>query len=259
MSDEHKNEFDLTGRIILVTGGSRGMGREMVRAFARHGADVIIVSRKLEGCEEAAEEVRKQYGRKAWAYACHVGDWSQIDALVERIYSEVGRVDVLVNNAGMSPLYESLEAITEDLYDKVMGVNLKGPFRLSTLIGARMVRGDGGAMIHVSSCGAVTPSANELPYSNAKAGLHNLSTGLARSLGPKVRSNVIMPGPFLTDISKAWDMKAMQEHADKEIPLRRMAEPDEIVGAALLLASNASSYISGAVIKVDGGLLYAAS
>lgn len=254
-----QDEFDMSGKICLVTGGGRGMGREIVRAFARRGADVIIVSRKLENCEEAAEEIRKQYGRKAWAYACHVGKWSEIEALVEKVYTEVGRIDVLVNNAGMSPLYESLETLSEDMYDKVMAVNLKGPFRLSTLVGARMQRGDGGAMIHISSCGAVTPSAYELPYSNAKAGLHNLSTGLARSFGPTVRSNVIMPGPFLTDISKAWDMEAMLAHAEKEIPLKRLAEAEEIVGAALLLASNASSYISGAVIKVDGGMLYSAS
>ena len=254
-----RDEFDLTGKICLITGGSRGMGREMAHAFARHGADIIIVSRKLDNCEEVAKEICEQHGRKAWAYACHVGSWTQIGELVERVYSEIGRVDVLVNNAGMSPLYESLESITEEMYDKVMGVNLKGPFRLATLIGSRMARGDGGSIINVSSCGAVIPSAHELPYSNAKAGLHNLSTGLARGLGPKVRSNVIMPGPFLTDISKAWDMQAMLAHAEKEIPLRRLAEPNEIVGAALLLASNASSYISGAVIKVDGGLLYSAS
>jgi NAD(P)-dependent dehydrogenase (short-subunit alcohol dehydrogenase family) len=253
------DEFDLTGKICLVTGGSRGMGREIVRAFARRGADVIIVSRKFDNCETVAQEIRTEYGRKAWAYGCHMGKWPDIEALVERVYDEVGRIDVLVNNAGVAPLFDSLETISEDLYDKVIAVNLKGPFRLATLVAARMQRGDGGAQIHISSCGAVMPSAPELPYSNAKAGLHNLSTGIARSFGPTVRSNVIMPGPFLTDISKAWDMQAMQAHAEKEIPMKRMAQPDEIVGAALLLASNASSYINGAVIKVDGGLLYSAS
>lgn len=256
---KNRDEFDLTGKIALVTGGSRGMGREMVRAFARHGADVIIVSRKLDNCEELAQEIRSQYGRQAWAFACHVGNWSQIGALVERVYGEIGRIDILVNNAGMSPLYESLESITEEMYDKVMGVNLKGPFRLATLVGARMQRGEGGVMIHVSSCGAVMPSDHELPYANAKAGLHNLSTGLARSLGPKVRSNVIMPGPFLTEISKAWDVPAMEAYAKENIPLQRLARADEVVGAALLLAGDASSYISGAVLKVDGGMLYAAS
>lgn len=250
------NEFDLSGKICLVTGGSRGMGREMVRAFARHGADVIIVSRKLDNCEALAQEIREGMGRKAWAYSCHVGNWQQIGELVERVYTEVGRVDVLVNNAGMSPLYESLESITEEMWDKVMGVNLKGPFRLSTLIGSRMRDGDGGSIIHVSSCGAVMPSVHELPYSNAKAGLHNLSVGLSRGLGPKVRSNVIMPGSFLTDISKAWDIAAMDEFAKQNFPLQRMAQPEEIVGAALLLASNAGSYMTGAVLKVDGGATY---
>jgi NAD(P)-dependent dehydrogenase (short-subunit alcohol dehydrogenase family) len=256
MTVNNHDEFDLSGRIALVTGGSRGMGKEIVQAFARRGADVIIVSRKLDSCETLAAQVRAETGRRVWAMACHVGDWQQCDALVQRVYAECGRVDVLVNNAGMSPLYPSLEEISEELYDKVAGVNLKGPFRLATLIGSRMARGDGGALIHVSSIAAVMPSVNELPYAMAKAGLHNMSVALSQAFGPKVRSNVIMPGAFMTDITKAWDIPAFEKFARENIPLQRGARPEEIVGAALFLASSASSYVTGAVIKIDGGNCY---
>ena len=129
--------FALTDKVALVTGGSRGLGREMVLAFARAGADVVIASRKKEGCESVARDV-EALGRRALAVACHVGEWAQCDALVETAYAHFGRVDVLVNNAGMSPLYPSLVEVTEALWDKVLAVNLKGAFRLSALVGARM-------------------------------------------------------------------------------------------------------------------------
>ncbi len=246
--------FDLTDRVAVVTGGSRGLGREMVLAFARHGAKVVIASRKLDGCQALAKQVETETGREALAFACHVGDWAQCDALVEAAYERFGKVDVLVNNAGMSPLYPSLAEHSEALYDKVLAVNLKGPFRLSSLIGTRMAAGDGGSIINVSSVAAVSPSPIEVPYAAAKAGLNNLTVALARAFGPKVRVNCIMPGPFLTDISKAWDLEAFQRQAQHNIPLKRGGEPHEVVGAALYLASDASSYTTGAVIKVDGGV-----
>ena len=122
--------FDLSGQVALVTGGSRGLGRAMVLAFAQAGADVVIASRKLSSCEATADEVRATTGRRALPVACHVGHWGQVEALADRAYGEFGRVDVLVNNAGMSPLYDRIENVTEDLWDKVLDVNLKGPFRL---------------------------------------------------------------------------------------------------------------------------------
>ncbi len=250
--------FDLTGKVALVTGGSRGLGREMVLAFAQQGADVVVSSRKQEACEALAREVEETTGRKALAVACHVARWEDCNALLERAYGELGRIDVLVNNAGMSPLYPSLEEITEELWDKVLGVNLKGPFRLSSVVGARMAEGEGGSIINVSSVAAVQPSPIEVPYGAAKAGLHALTKGMARSFAPKVRVNCIMPGPFLTDISKAWDMEAFERSARLSIPLGRGGQPHEIVGAALYLASEASSYTTGAVIKIDGGVAYAA-
>ena len=242
--------------MAVVTGGSRGLGREMVRAFARQGADVVIASRKLDACEALAREVRKETGREALAVECHTGRWADCDALVDRCYERFGRVDVLVNNAGMSPLYASLPEVSEELFDKVIAVNLRGPFRLSSLIATRMAEGEGGSIINVSSIAAVQPSPVEIPYATAKAGLNTLTVGLARAFAPKVRVNCIMPGPFLTDISKAWSPE-MIRGLERAVPLGRGGNAREIVGAALYLASEASSYTTGAVLKIDGGAAYA--
>ena len=244
--------FDLTDRVAVVTGGSRGLGREMVLAFAAQGADVVIASRKLENCELVAAEVEAR-GRRGLAVPYHAAIWEDSDRLAETVMAEFGRCDVLVNNAGMSPLYPSVDAITEDLYDKVMGVNLKGPFRLSALLGTAMAEGDGGSIIFVSSIASHRPSPSELVYGAAKAGVNNLAYGLARTFGPKVRVNCLVPGPFLTDISKAWDLEAFEEHARRAFSLGRGGRPEEIVGAALYLASDASSYTTGATLHIDGG------
>jgi NAD(P)-dependent dehydrogenase (short-subunit alcohol dehydrogenase family) len=246
--------FDLTGRVAVVTGGSRGLGREMVRAFAAAGADVVIASRKLESCEALAGEVHADTGRRALPVACHVGRWDDVDALVDTVYGEFGRVDVLVNNAGMAPLYSSLGAVSEELFDKVVGVNLKGPFRLSALVGERMVEGDGGAIVNISSLAAVRPGAGDLPYAAAKAGLNTLTAGFAAAFGPKVRVNGVMVGPFLTDISKAWDVEGFTAFAAERYPLGKLGQPEQIVGTVLYLATEASSFTTGTVLTVDGGV-----
>lgn len=248
--------WDLQGKVAVVTGGSRGLGLEICRAFSAHGASVVVASRKQEACEAVAAELTAATGHHALGVGCHVGRWGDCDRLVDVAYERFGRVDVLVNNAGMSPLYPSLPEVTEDLFDKVIAVNLKGAFRLSTLIGARMAAGEGGSIINVSSIAAVAPSASELPYATAKAGLNALTVGLSHSLGPQVRVNAIMPGPFLTDISHAWDLEAFAARARTTIPLGRGGLPDEVVGAALYLAGPASSYTTGAIIKIDGGSAY---
>ncbi len=245
--------FDLSGRIALVTGGGRGLGREITEAFAHHGADVVIASRKLEALEVAAAEIAEATGRTITPIRCHVGHWDQVTALVDDVFDRFGRVDVLVNNAGMSPLYERLSDISEALWDKVIDVNLKGPFRLAALVGERMKQAGHGSIINLSSTASVVPSPAEVPYGAAKAGINNLGVGLAKTLGPEVRVNTLMPGPFRTDISDAWDW-AVVDQAMQRAPLRRVGEPNEIVGAALLLASDAGSYITGSVIKVDGGM-----
>ncbi len=252
-----QEEFDLSGKVAVVTGGSRGLGRAMVLGFARHGADVVIASRKLQSCEALAKEVERDTGRRALAVACHVGRWADCDALFEKTYEVFGRADVLVNNAGMSPLYPSLPECSEELFDKVLAVNLRGPFRLSSLFGARMAEGEGGSIINVSSVAAVQPSPIEIPYGAAKAGLNTLTLGTARAFAPGVRVNCIMPGPFLTDISKAWDLEAFEQNAKRNIPLQRGGEPDEVVAAALYFASDASRYTTGAILKIDGGAVYA--
>jgi NAD(P)-dependent dehydrogenase (short-subunit alcohol dehydrogenase family) len=253
MSDEL---FDLTGKVAVVTGGSRGLGREIALAFAARGADVVIASRKLDACSELAARIRSEFGRRALPVGFHAGRWDDADGLVAAVYEEFGRCDVLVNNAGSSPLYPSLAEISEELFDKVVSVNFRGPFRLCALFGERMAAGDGGSIINISSIAAVAPGPHELIYAGAKAALNAITIGIARAYAPSVRANVIMPGPFLTDISKAWDMDAFDEHVAPTIPLRRAGDPHEIVGAALYLASDASSYTNGAVIKVDGGAAF---
>jgi NAD(P)-dependent dehydrogenase (short-subunit alcohol dehydrogenase family) len=247
-------DIDLSGKVALVTGGSRGLGREMVLAFARHGADVVIASRRIETCEEVADEVQRETGRRALPVACHVGRWDDLERLTDAAYDEFGHVDVLVNNAGMAPVYPSLVEASEDLFDKVVAVNLKGPFRLSALVGARMVAGDGGSMINISSIAAQRPQVHDIPYAAAKAGLNTMTLGLATALGPKVRVNCVMVGPFLTDISKAWDVENFKAFAERRYPLGRLGEPHEIVGTALYLASDLSSFTTGTVLTVDGGV-----
>ena len=249
------SHFELSGKVVVVTGGSRGLGLAMCYAFARAGADLVIASRKLEVCEEAARAIRAETGRDCLSVACHVADWEACDALVDAAYDHFGHVDVLVNNAGMSPLYETPASVTRELFDKVIGVNLAGPYRLSATMGERMAAGKGGSIINVSSIASLAPSASELPYAAAKAGLNNLTEGVARTFAPKVRCNCIMPGAFLTDISDAWTPE-VKEALGKIVPLGRGGQPEEIIGAALYLASDASSYTNGAILKVDGGAVF---
>jgi NAD(P)-dependent dehydrogenase (short-subunit alcohol dehydrogenase family) len=253
MTGDPDRLFDLTGKVALVTGGSRGLGREMAIAFAKRGADVAVASRKVENCQVVAAEI-EALGRRPLAVAYHAASWDGADDLAARVYDHFGTIDVLVCSAGMSPLYPSLVDITEEYFDKVMGVNLKGPFRLSAVVGTRMAQGDGGSIILVSSIASQRPSAIELVYGAAKAGINNLAYGLARTLGPKVRINCLVPGPFLTDISKAWDMERMEPVFRSNYALQRAGDPGEIVGAALYLASDASSYVTGTTLNLDGGV-----
>jgi NAD(P)-dependent dehydrogenase (short-subunit alcohol dehydrogenase family) len=250
-ADDALRLFDLSGRVALVTGGTRGLGLAISRAFSAAGADVVVASRKEEACRDVAAELRAAGGR-AVGYACHVGRWDDLERLVEAAYGEFGRIDILVNNAGVSPQYPTLAEVSEELFDKVIAVNLKGPFRLSALVGERMAAGEGGSIINISSTGAVRPTGDIVPYSAAKAGLNALTVGFADALGPKVRVNAIMPGPFLTTISQAWDMDMLAERT-RTFPLRRAGLAEEIVGAALYLAGDASSYTTGSILTVDGG------
>jgi len=243
------NLFDLTGRTALITGGSRGLGREMALAFADAGASVVIASRKIEACEEVAGLIRSQ-GGVAHALAVHAGKWDEVERLFERAYAVAGRIDILVNNAGMSPAVPS-HNVSEELFDKVVALNFKGPFRLAALVGERMARDGGGAIINISSGASWKAMPRVIPYAGAKAALNAMTISMAQEYGPNVRVNAIAAGPFLTDISKAWS-EEQRESAPNAVD--RPGRPEEIVTTALYLASPASSFVSGTIIRCDGAL-----
>ena len=245
--------FDLRGQVAVVTGGSRGIGRAIAEGLASAGADVVIASRKLENCEAAAGEIAAATGRRAVPVACHVGQWEDCDNLADAVYREFGRCDVLVNNAGMSPSYADLASVGEDLYDKVQAINTKGPFRLSALIGTRMAEGDGGSIINVSSVSSFRPTPTDLPYAMAKAALNAMTLGLAGVWAPKVRANVVLPSATETDLTRRWPDEVKARIAAGN-PMKRMGQPEDVVGACIFLASKAASYVNGAQIPVDGGL-----
>ena len=245
--------FDFSGKVALVTGGSRGLGYQMVKAFATRGADVIVASRKLEACEAVAEEMRA-LGREALAVSAHVGRWDECDRLIEAAYGAFGRVDILVNNAGMSPRAPSHE-VTEKLFDAVVNLNFKGPFRLASQVGKRMFDagekgGEGGCIINVTSSGSLMPLPQVVPYGSSKAALNAMSRSLAWEYAPHVRVNTLSPGAFRTDIVEAWPDKGRGPIA---IPRGHAAEPEDIVTAALFLASPASVNVTGSLVRCDGG------
>lgn len=241
--------LDLTGKVVLITGGTRGLGRAMALGFAKAGADLVVSSRKAQACEAMAAEITA-LGRRAVGLPCNVGRWDEVDALAQAAWTAFGRIDVLVNNAGMSPVAPSSVETSEALFDKVTAVNFKGPFRLTALIGGKMADGEGGSIINISSIGALKPSPWIAPYAGAKAALNAMSLALAQEFAPKVRINVISPGGFLTDVAGEW---ATEAEARRSTALNRWGDPEEIVGTALYLASDASSYTTGANIRVDGG------
>lgn len=250
--DSQRVTADLSGRVAVVTGGSRGIGRAVAEGLAAAGAEVVVASRKLDACRRAADEITAATGRRALPVACHVGRWADCDRLVDTVYAEMGACHVLVNNAGMSPLYEDLPSVTEELYDKTHAVNARGPFRLASLIGPRMAAGDGGSIINVSTAGSLRPGVTDLPYCMAKAGLNALTLALAGAWAPKVRANLVLPGAFDTDITNAWtpEMKAGAIAAN---PMGRIGRPEDLVGLCVLLAGEAASFVNGAQVLVDGG------
>ena len=184
---------DFTGKVVVITGGSRGIGHAMALGFAGAGANLAIASRKLDSCEATVREI-KAIGRDASAHAIHVGKWADCDRLAEEVYARWGRADVLINNAGLSPLAPSPLETSEELFDKVISVDLKGAFRLSALFGSLMAAGGGGAIINISALAAIRPTPEVGPYAAAKAGLNALTIAFAMEYGPKVRVNCIMCG-----------------------------------------------------------------
>jgi NAD(P)-dependent dehydrogenase (short-subunit alcohol dehydrogenase family) len=241
MSDPIRELFDLTDRVAVVTGGARGIGRALSLGLAQAGADVVIASRNLANCEEWAAAVADRTGRRTWARPLHVGHWEEIAPFADAVWEACGAVDVLVNNAGMSPLYDDLRGVTEEYWDKVVGVNLKGPFKMTVEFGSRMFDGDGGSIVNVSTLASLDPRPDTIPYGAAKAGLNVMARGFVKAWGSKVRVNTVVPGAFLTDVSRSW----------AEIP-DDVGRPEEMVGAVVYLASDAASYTTGAQVRVAG-------
>lgn len=244
--------FRLDGKVAVITGGSKGLGRAMAIGFAEAGADVVVASRKIEGCEAVADEVRA-LGRRALAVACHVGRWDDCSALVDRVVDEFGRIDVLVNNAGIAPVPPSLLGVTEELFDKTIDVDLKGPLRLTALAAEHMP--PGGTVINISSKASTHPSPFTVVYAAAKAGLNALTKAAAQEFAPRgIRVNCIVCGTFHTDSFHAGaSTPEAQEAIASRVSLKRIADADEIVGTALYLATDASSYLTGQLIALDGG------
>ena len=241
-------EISLEGKVALVTGASRGIGKAIASTMSASGAKVMLTSRKLDALRAAAAEM---VGETA-VFAANAGDVASADACVRATIERFGGLDIIVNNAATNPYYGPTLGVDEARFDKTFGVNLKGPFRLSSIVGTRMAAGAGGSIINISSIASQRPSPGEAPYGAAKAGVNSLTQSMAAAFGPKVRVNCIVPGPFLTDISKAWDMEAFNARAKSAFALGRGGQPHEIVGAALYLASEASSYTTGAFINIDG-------
>ena len=248
------NLFDLTGKVAIVTGGGRGLGKAIALGFADAGADVIVASRKIVNCEEAAHEIEAK-GRRALAIGCHIGRPDQIDALVASAYEAFGRVDIVVNNAAMSPgtlLHES----SAELFQKTYATNTLGPMLLATRCAERMRDNGGGVIVNVVTTGAFRPGAGLGLYCSSKAALHALTLVMAKEWASwGVRVNEIAPGPFLTDMmapgaaNPDWTARMYDS-----MLIKRIADPSEIVGAALYLASDASGFATGSTVTVDGGI-----
>ncbi|HTQ22245.1 glucose 1-dehydrogenase [Mycobacterium sp.] len=247
--------FDVADRVVLVTGGSRGLGAAISVGLAQRGARVVVASRKLAACEALAAGI-SQAGGQAYPLACHVGDWESLDGIVDAATARWGRLDGLVNNAGMSPLSPSLLDTSEVLFDKVVGVNLKGPTRLTALAATAMARTGGGSIVNISSLASVKPTPIATVYAAAKAGLNALTAASALEYAAVgVRVNGIVCGTFDTDAASGFvhnpDLLA---GLVSRIALRRVGRPDEILGAVVYLLSPASSYTTGSLMTVDGGV-----
>jgi len=247
--------FDVSGKVVLITGGSRGLGRAFSLAFAERGAKVVIASRKIDACDALAKQIQAQ-GGDALPLACHVGRWDLLEGVIDAAIAHYGRIDVLINNAGMSPLADSLLATSEALFDKIIDINLKGPLRLTALAATKMGATGGGSIINISSLASFKPTPLTAVYSAAKAGLNALTRASAQEYAASnVRVNCIMCGTFDTDATAEFvHNPSIAGELVKSIALGRVGRPEEVVGAALYLASDASSYTTGSCIGIDGGV-----
>ncbi|AND68823.1 short-chain dehydrogenase [Dyella thiooxydans] len=248
--------FDLTGKIALVTGASRGIGAEIARLFAAQGAHVIVSSRKLEDCQTVVDGIVAE-GGKAEAIACHIGEMAQIEALYAAIDAAHGRLDILVNNAATNPYFGPITDTDPAIFQKTVDVNIRGYFYMSTHAAKRMAKNSGGSIVNVASVNGVVPGFQQGIYSITKAAVISMTKAFAVECAEAgVRCNALLPG--LTDTKFASvlvNTPAILKQAMAHVPMRRVAQPSEMAGAALYFASAASSYTTGAVLNVDGGYL----
>jgi len=248
--------FDLTGRVALVTGASRGIGEAIARAYAERGARVVVSSRKQDACDEVARAIGES-GGDATAIACHIGDLEALSALFGEIDRRFGRLDILVNNAATNPYYGHVLDTDLGAFQKTVDMNVRGYF-FASVLGGRMMRGrGGGSIINIASVNAVRPGPKQGIYSVTKGAVLNMTKAFARECGPDgIRCNAILPGLIRTKFAGALLKDEKQvEHYVGDNPLRRVGEPRDIAGAAIFLASDASSYVTGEFLVVDGGFL----
>lgn len=244
--------FSVREQVVLVSGGSRGIGKAIAKGFADRGASVVVTGRDAATLERAAREMGGE--RPVTPVVCDVGRTSDVERLVEQVVTRHGRVDTLVNVAGVNRRKPALK-LSEDDYDFIMDVNLKGAFHLAKSVGRTMVERGSGSQINIASLNTDRPLKNVLPYAMSKAAMGQMTRGLAMEWGPAgVRVNAIAPGFILTDLTrKLWSDPQMAAWGDANIPQRRMGDPDDLVGAAVFLASAAASYVTGQILYVDGG------
>ncbi|WP_282075680.1 glucose 1-dehydrogenase [Maribacter aquivivus] len=251
-----KQRFDLTGKVAVITGSSKGIGLSIAKGLAENGAKVVISSRKQDAVDAVAKEMQEA-GFEAIGIACHIGEADQRETLIAKTIEKYGRIDILVNNAAINPYYGPLEASDEEVFDKIMNVNVKAPWLLSNLAHPHMKAQGGGSIINISSVEGIHPGFKLGLYSVTKSALIMLSKNQAKEWGRHgIRSNAVCPGLVKTKLSQAlWSNEKMVAGYTGVVPLKRIAEPDELAGIVMLLASDAGSYMTGGVYTVDGGYL----
>jgi NAD(P)-dependent dehydrogenase (short-subunit alcohol dehydrogenase family) len=248
--------FELAGRVALVTGGSRGIGRAIALLLAQHGATLAVTSRKADACEAVAAEIRAAGGR-ASAHACHIGDPAQITATVQAVEAAHGRIDILVNNAAANPYYGPALDMDLGAWQKTVDVNIRGYFWTSIEAARRMQRAGQGAIVNVASVNAFRPMEGQACYSLTKAAIVNMTQGLAKEWARDgIRVNALVPGVVETRFAAAIHQDARLRAAiERQVPLGRVAQPEEMAGAVLYLVSDAASYTTGSCLTADGGWL----
>jgi NAD(P)-dependent dehydrogenase (short-subunit alcohol dehydrogenase family) len=249
--------FDLTGKVAIVTGSTKGIGRAMVEGLARAGASVVVSSRKQELCDHVAREIESATGADVLGLACHVGEWDAIPAFVDTVRERFGRIDVLVNNAGINPAHMSPSDMTLEFWRKVFSVNLEGPLRMSQCVAPVMRDGGGGSIVHIGTMAIYGPGPGICAYGASKAALKNLTRSMAMDWAPwKIRVNILSPGPFTSEmlLGAAKSDPGYLDMVAGGTLMQRVADPSEIVGPVLYLASDASSYVTADDISVSGGM-----